>query len=191
MKSSVVNSLNSLSHRAAIALGSNLGDSQTIISGALQALRDHPGIKLEAYSRCYQTPAVGPPQPDYLNACAVLRTHLTPRALLHCLLDIEARFGRERRERWGPRTLDLDLLLFDNDVVEEPGLMIPHPRMTERAFVLVPLCDVASDWMHPTTDQAIAQLAEQVDRSGISVVHSTTSWPEPTHSSEPSSQCSL
>ncbi|MEM7771444.1 MAG: 2-amino-4-hydroxy-6-hydroxymethyldihydropteridine diphosphokinase [Cyanobacteria bacterium P01_A01_bin.37] len=167
---SVSHSLADFPHQAAIALGSNLGHSQAILDGALQALRETPHVCLDAYSRYYRTAAVGPPQPDYLNACAVMRTDLSPRALLHTLLDIETLFGRERRERWGPRTLDLDLLLFDNCVVAEPGLTIPHPRMGERAFVLVPLCDVASDWIHPTSQRAIARLIERVDCSGVTPV---------------------
>jgi 2-amino-4-hydroxy-6-hydroxymethyldihydropteridine diphosphokinase len=178
----VADSFKHLPHRVAIALGSNLGDSQPIIRGALQALRESPNIYLEAYSHWYQTPAMGPPQPDYLNACAVLRTDLTPRELLHRLLEIEAIFGRERRERWGPRTLDLDLLLFNNVVVTEPGLTIPHPGMIERAFVLIPLCDIVPDWVHPTTGQTITQLTHQVDGSGISALPSVPPWSDDTFS---------
>lgn len=124
-------------------------------------------IHVDAVSHYYQTAAVGPPQPDYLNACALLTTPLSPRTLLHTLLDTEASFGRERRERWGPRTLDLDLLLFDDEIVVEPGLIVPHPHMAERAFVLVPLRDIAPNWIHPTTKRAIAHLAETVDCSGV------------------------
>lgn len=83
------------------------------------------------------------------------------------LLAIEANFGRVRRERWGPRSLDLDLLLFDDLIWQQPGLTIPHPRMTERAFVLVPLQEIAADWVEPVSGQAIATLAQQVDWSGV------------------------
>jgi 2-amino-4-hydroxy-6-hydroxymethyldihydropteridine diphosphokinase len=156
-----------LTHRAAIALGSNLGDSRQILSSALETLDRFSGITVEAVSEIYQTVAVGPPQPDYLNACAVLSTDLEPQALLDTLLEVEAQFGRVRWERWGARLLDLDLLLFDDWVMEQPGLQIPHPRMVERAFVLVPLADVAADWVEPISGKAIAFLVQQVDGSGV------------------------
>ncbi|NJR39493.1 MAG: 2-amino-4-hydroxy-6-hydroxymethyldihydropteridine diphosphokinase [Leptolyngbyaceae cyanobacterium CSU_1_4] len=154
-------------HRAAIALGSNLGDSCQILKSALETLDRRSGIRVEAVSAAYQTVAIGPPQPDYLNACAVLSTDLQPLALLNALLEVEAQFGRVRRERWGARLLDLDLLLFENWVMEQPGLQIPHPRMVERAFVLIPLAEVAADWVEPLSGKAIAFLVQQVDCSGV------------------------
>lgn len=155
------------SHHAAIALGSNLGDSATILKSALQTIAQTLGITLQAASPFYQTVAVGPPQPDYLNAAALLCTDLTSLELLHTLLQIEASFGRVRRERWGPRLLDLDLLLFDDLILHSPELIIPHPRMTERAFVLVPLNDVAPDWVEPVSGKSIATLVQQVDCSEV------------------------
>jgi 2-amino-4-hydroxy-6-hydroxymethyldihydropteridine diphosphokinase len=122
---------------------------------------------VQSHSPVYQTVAIGPPQPDILNACALLATTLSPRALLEALLHIETQFGRVRRERWGPRSLDLDLLLFDDVILEEPDLQIPHPGLTERAFVLVPLADVAPDWIDPVSGQTIAKLLKQVDCSGV------------------------
>jgi len=163
-------STGSTRYRAAIALGSNLGDSCAILDGALTALQTSPLIQVEAQSRYYRTAAVGPPQPDYVNACAVLSTTLSPRLLLHTLLDIEAQFGRERRERWGPRTLDLDLLLFEDWIIEETGLTVPHPHLAERAFVLVPLNDIAADWIHPICEQAIAQIISNIDCSGVRLI---------------------
>jgi 2-amino-4-hydroxy-6-hydroxymethyldihydropteridine diphosphokinase len=154
-------------HRAAIALGSNLGDSHAILTSALEQLADTPGIAIQRQSPIYQTIAIGPPQPDVLNACALLSTQLMPSDLLHTLLYIEAKFGRVRREHWGPRTLDLDLLLFDDWIVMQPDLQIPHPRMTERAFVLVPLADIAPDWVEPVSGKTIAVLVNQVDCSGV------------------------
>ncbi|HEY9642375.1 MAG TPA: 2-amino-4-hydroxy-6-hydroxymethyldihydropteridine diphosphokinase [Coleofasciculaceae cyanobacterium] len=154
-------------HRAAIALGSNLGDSYAILQAALKVLDEMPTIALEACSPVYRTVAIGPPQPDVLNACAILSTSLSPTELLQVLLNVEQQFGRIRREHWGPRSLDLDLLLFDDLILQQPNLQIPHPRMAERAFVLVPLTDIAADWVEPISGKAIATLLKQVDCSGI------------------------
>lgn len=152
---------------AAIALGSNLGDCLTILEAALDRLASIPDSSLMARSQWYQTKAVGPPQPDYLNGCAILQTTLSPSALLQTLLSIEKQFGRERRERWGPRTLDLDLLLVDNLILDSPTLQIPHPRMRDRAFVLVPLAEIAANWVEPISGKAIAELVQTVDCSGV------------------------
>ncbi len=153
--------------RVAIALGSNLGDSRAIVESALKTLAHTPGFTLLRQSPFYQTAAVGPPQPDYINACALCATNLEPHAVLSALLQIEHAFGRIRRERWGARLLDLDLLLYDDRVLDSPDLQIPHPRLIERAFVLVPLADIAPDWVEPVSGQAIAQLAQQVDSTGV------------------------
>ncbi len=152
---------------AAIALGSNLGNSLATLEAALQILAQTPGVAVKERSHWYQTPAIGPPQPDYLNGCALLQVSLSPPELLQVLLQTEAKFGRVRRERWGPRTLDLDLLLFDDLILDLPGLQIPHPRMMERAFVLVPLAEIAPDWREPVSGQTIATLLQAVDCSGI------------------------
>jgi 2-amino-4-hydroxy-6-hydroxymethyldihydropteridine diphosphokinase len=154
-------------HGVAIALGSNIGDSRTILESALATLAQTSGITLQARSRWYQTVAVGPPQPDYLNGCAILSVTLTPAQLLETLLNTEAKFGRVRRERWGPRSLDLDFLLFDDLILETPTLQLPHPRMRERAFVLVPLAEIAPDWIDPVSGKAIADLVQTVDCSGV------------------------
>ncbi|MGD2181236.1 2-amino-4-hydroxy-6-hydroxymethyldihydropteridine diphosphokinase [Lusitaniella coriacea] len=152
---------------AAIALGSNLGDSLKILEGALSILAKTPGIELKQTSSWYRTAPIGPPQPDYLNGCAVLETPMAPLLLLETLLDVERQFGRERRERWGPRTLDLDLILFGDLILEKPQLHIPHPRMRERAFVLIPLAEIAPDWVDPLTQKSIAQLRDAVNCSGV------------------------
>ena len=152
---------------AAIALGSNLGDSLATLEAALQVLTSTPGVLVEQRSHWYQTKAIGPPQPDYLNGCALLQVSLSPQELLQVLLQTEAKFGRVRRERWGPRTLDLDLLLFDDLILEAPGLQIPHPRMIERAFVLVPLAEIAPHWREPISGQTIATLLQAVDCSEV------------------------
>jgi len=151
----------------AIALGSNLGDSAAILQGALAALNALPHTKLVRQSRLYRTKPVGPPQPDYLNGCALVVTGLTPTVLLQQLLTIERRFGRVRRERWGPRQLDLDLLLWDDLVLQTPSLQIPHPRMNERAFVLVPLAEIAANWVDPRSGETIEALAQQVGAQDV------------------------
>jgi 2-amino-4-hydroxy-6-hydroxymethyldihydropteridine diphosphokinase len=155
------------SQTSAIALGSNLGDSRAILEAAIVMLAKTPGITVTSQSSWYRTAPVGPPQPDYLNGCVILEIQLTPHDLLQTLLSIEKQFGRERGESWGPRTLDLDILLFDNLIINTPTLKIPHPRMSERAFVLVPLAEIAPDWIEPTSGCAIAQLVQRVDCSGV------------------------
>ncbi|HEY9860558.1 MAG TPA: 2-amino-4-hydroxy-6-hydroxymethyldihydropteridine diphosphokinase [Candidatus Obscuribacterales bacterium] len=154
-------------HSAAIALGSNLGDSQQTLESALVVLDETLGISLQARSHWYVTAPVGPPQPDFLNGCALLATTLTPQTLLATLLEIEHQFGRVRQERWGPRSLDLDLLFFEDVILQTPDLTLPHPRMTERAFVLVPLVEIASDWVEPVSRKAIADLVLALDCSGV------------------------
>jgi 2-amino-4-hydroxy-6-hydroxymethyldihydropteridine diphosphokinase len=152
--------------QAAIALGSNLGDVRATVEGALAELDDSPGIRLLRRSAWYRSSPVGPPQPDYLNGCAVLEVSLSPEALLDRLLETESRFGRVRAERWGPRTLDLDLILFGDLRLDGARLQIPHPRLRERAFVLVPLAEIAPDWIDPLTNRTVASLARQLADDG-------------------------
>ena len=140
-----------------------MGDREAHLERAAQALGSSAKIELLAASRVYETAPVGPPpQGPYLNAVLRLRTSLAPRALLERQLEIEASAGRERGERDAARTLDVDLLLFGLRVVDEPGLVIPHPRMSERAFVLEPLCDLAPQLRHPTLGLTIEELARRV-----------------------------
>ncbi|MCC6875082.1 MAG: 2-amino-4-hydroxy-6-hydroxymethyldihydropteridine diphosphokinase [Sandaracinaceae bacterium] len=129
--------------RYAIGLGSNLGGRRSLLRAAL-ALIGELGEIIEI-SGLYETDPVGPPQPRYLNAAVALHCSLAPRPLLERLLAFERWLGRVRRERWGPRTVDLDLLLWDGPPLDEPGLTLPHPRIEERAFVLAPLRDVWPD----------------------------------------------
>ena len=151
--------------RACVGLGGNVGDAAATVDAAFAALADLPGSRLVARSRLYRTPAWGvEAQPDFVNAAALLDTALAPRALLEGLLAIERAFGRARRERWGPRTLDLDLLLYGDVVVDEPGLHVPHPHLHERAFVLRPLADVAPQAVVPGQG-TVAQLLARVDAS--------------------------
>lgn len=169
-QSSQANSVENLltsSKSTAIALGSNLGDSITILQDALKLLSQNSAVTLQHCSSWYRTAPVGPPQPDFINGCALLQVQLTPLELLATLLEIETKFGRIRQERNGPRTLDLDLLLFDDLILDSPNLQIPHPRMRERAFVLVPLAEIAPNWIEPISGIAIAQLLQRLDCSGV------------------------
>ncbi|MEN1939545.1 2-amino-4-hydroxy-6-hydroxymethyldihydropteridine diphosphokinase [Luteimonas sp. MJ246] len=156
--------------RAFIGLGGNMGDVAATLRSALAALDALPATRLVQASRFYRTPAWGvEAQPDFINAVAVLETALAPRALLDALLAIERGHGRERAadgSRWGPRTLDLDLLLYGDLVVDEPGLVVPHPQLHARAFVLVPLKEVAPDALVPGRGRVDALLAG-MDTSGI------------------------
>ena len=151
----------------AIALGSNLGESRQVLASAVQRLGDLEGITVTTQSSVYKTAPVGPPQPDYLNACVLLETRLSPQALMAHLLALEAEFGRVRQERWGPRILDLDILFYGDQVITEPDLHIPHPRLRERAFVLVPLAEIAPDWVDPVTAQSVAQLCQAINCHGV------------------------
>ena len=146
---------------AYVGLGSNLGDREERLALAVAGLRASAGTRVLALSPIYETePVGGPAQGPYLNAVAALRTELAPRALLERLLAIEALAGRERGAlRDAPRTLDLDLLLYASRVVDEPGLRVPHPRLHERAFALVPLRDVAPGLVHPVLGETIERLA--------------------------------
>lgn len=155
--------------KCAIALGSNQGNSLDILESSLNALNLIPGIELIQTSSWYQTKPVGTPQPqpDYLNGCALLSTEQTPEELLAILQATEIQFGRVNKGTLQARTLDLDLLLYGDLVLNTPDLTIPHPRMNERAFVLVPLAEIAPFWIEPRSGNKIAKLLKSVDTSGV------------------------
>ena len=139
--------------RVYVALGANLGDREATFSAAIAALEQEPDLLLVAASGVYETPPLGPPgQAPYLNAVLALQAWLSPVALLERLQAIESALGRDRGPsavRWGPRAIDLDLLFFGERCVSLPELEVPHPRLHERAFVLVPLADIAPALVHP------------------------------------------
>ncbi len=149
---------------AYIGLGANLGDAEATVRAALGALAALPQTRLLAGSRLYRTPAWGRlDQPAFINAAAALETGLAPEALLDQLLALERSHGRERLdgERWGPRTLDLDVLLYGDAVIDSPRLRVPHPHLHERAFALLPLAEIAPQALipgHGTVQAALAQL---------------------------------
>jgi 2-amino-4-hydroxy-6-hydroxymethyldihydropteridine diphosphokinase len=152
---------------ALIGLGSNLGDRPANLNGAIAALAQVPGISVRQVSSFHETePVGGPPgQGLFLNAVAVLETDLEPQPLLHVLQEIETRFGRQRTVRWGERTLDLDLLLFDDRIIDTPELSLPHPRMRTRKFVLEPLVEVAPGAFDPVTGRPFAGILADLIRS--------------------------
>lgn len=142
-----------------IAMGSNLGDRLATLESARRDLERAPGIAMVRSSKVYETaPVGGPEQGAFLNAVLVAEVDLRPDNLLRLLHEIEARFQRRREVRFGPRTLDLDILAYADQVVATPVLEIPHPRLHERRFVLVPLADVAPDWRHPVRHQTTLEM---------------------------------
>lgn len=157
-------------HRAYIGLGSNLEQPQQQVSAAMSALGELPDTRLLARSSLYHSAPVGyADQPDFINAVALIETALAPQALLQGLLALEQQFGRVRTFLNAPRTLDLDILLYDDLVIADTNLVVPHPRMHERAFVLLPLAELAaglqipgkgsvSEWLHRCGDQSVQRL---------------------------------
>ena len=153
---------------AYIGLGANLGDRRRNLESALATLASTSGIEVAATSTIIETVPVGPSgQGLYLNAAARLRTALDPRRLLEVCLAIEADHGRDRRreDRGGPRRLDLDLLLYDDRIIDEPGLTVPHPRLHERSFVLGPLAEIAESVIHPVLRVSIECLRARLASS--------------------------
>ena len=145
-----------------LGLGSNLGRRMRALRGAVRALDGLPGSRVARVSSAYRTSAVGPAQRDFLNAAVELRTSLRPQALLRRLKVLEKSLGRRARRRWGPREIDMDILLYGRRVLRRPGLTVPHARLAERKFVLAPLAEIAPRRIHPTKKRSMTRLLREL-----------------------------
>ena len=151
---------------AILGLGGNIGDTRGLMARAIGRLAAHPGIAVAAVSALYRTPPWGrTDQPAFLNGALRAETSLPPRQLLQAILDVERQLGRERGERWGPRTIDIDILTYGAEAIDEPGLHVPHPRLAERAFALAPLVDVAPD--AEIAGRRASELLAELDTAGL------------------------
>lgn len=159
--------------QAYLGLGSNIGDRKQQLLKAIDLIGNIKGIKVTKQSSIYETAPIGyTDQPNFLNLCLEIETELSPQQLLKHCLDIEQQLHRVREIRWGPRTLDIDILLYSDNIIETDNLSIPHPRMQERAFVLIPLNDIASDKKDPRLNQKIHDLVFPDDTvKKLSLIH--------------------
>ena len=157
-----------------IGLGANLGDRRTTLQSAVSSLRSNG--TLLGVSDLYLSAAVGPPQPDYYNAAVLLKSVLSPPQMLERLLTVEHEHGRERRERWGSRTLDLDLLLVPGLLWAEPTLILPHPELSRRAFALMPLLDVLPSAIEPRSGRRYADLLSGISGQGVCRLETSAAW---------------
>jgi 2-amino-4-hydroxy-6-hydroxymethyldihydropteridine diphosphokinase len=156
---------------AYVGLGANLGDPAGQIAEALSRLAAAEEVEVAAVSTFYRNPPLGPPdQPWYVNAVARVRTRLTAEELFRVLQQLEVSLGRTRGERWGPRVLDLDLLLYGGEVILTPELQVPHPEMHRRAFVLVPLAEIAPEAWHPVLERRVADLLKELAPGDLEVL---------------------
>lgn len=149
--------------RVYVGIGSNLGDREFLIRKAVESLRQLPQTNVSGVSSLYDTEPVGETeQPPFLNAVAWIETELLPRELLWQMLLIEKRMGRVRSKRWGPRSIDLDLLFYDDELIEEPDLQVPHPEAHRRAFVLYPLLELDPNFRHPVTGETVRRMIQKL-----------------------------
>ncbi|MGG0719554.1 2-amino-4-hydroxy-6-hydroxymethyldihydropteridine diphosphokinase [Robertmurraya massiliosenegalensis] len=160
-----------MKNRAFLALGTNMGDRYGNLTDAIVLLNEHPEIKLIHSSSIYETDPVGYTEQDpFLNMVIEVKTELTPLDLLDCCLQIEENLGRKRIVRWGPRIIDLDILLYNQENIESEKLFVPHPRMHERAFVLIPLLEISPNEKLPRTDQLLRKSLDEIpDREGVRI----------------------
>lgn len=160
-----------MANRAFIGLGSNMGDRYRYLNQAVRLLSEHPSIQLVNYSSIYETDPVGyEEQEQFLNMVIEVKTSLRPDELLDECLATEQKFGRKRDIRWGPRTIDLDILLFNQENIETEKLIIPHPRMAERAFVMVPLLEINPDFQFPSKEKFLnVNIEHSFDVEGVRI----------------------
>jgi 2-amino-4-hydroxy-6-hydroxymethyldihydropteridine diphosphokinase len=160
---------------AGLGFGGNLGDAKQNLIDAINFIGQSEDITLLMVSKLYQTPPWGKlDQPPFLNACLLIKTTLSARALLSACLAIEDKLGRVRTERWGPRLIDVDVLYYSDQAIDEEGLQIPHPRMTDRAFVMVPLSDI--DPLKMLNGKSIEVWVESLDAEGIEPLSNDGNW---------------
>lgn len=163
--------------RIFLSLGANQGEPIHQIKKAVERLKADEGLRLSGVSSFYLTEPVGPvEQPPFVNAVAEWRTHLSPEALLAAILSVEEGMGRTRSVRWGPRPIDIDLLLYGDQNIETPGFKVPHARMHERRFVLEPLVELAPEVVHPAIGKTAAELLSNLAREGAWVKRMPDSW---------------
>jgi 2-amino-4-hydroxy-6-hydroxymethyldihydropteridine diphosphokinase len=170
---------------AYLSVGSNMGDREGLLKNAIELLAENPDISIEKISSIYETDPVGVTnQPLFLNLAIKLKTILSPQALLSKLQEVEVKLERKRIQKWGPRTIDLDILLYNGVSIQTEVLEIPHPRMLERAFVLIPLSEVAPDDVYPGESISLHQvLCEQRDKEGVRI-WKKTDWEDASVRSE-------
>jgi 2-amino-4-hydroxy-6-hydroxymethyldihydropteridine diphosphokinase len=167
--------LSGRNNRVFLSLGGNLGDPRKSMASALRLLADDANVDVVAVSSLYRTPPWGKlDQPDFLNAAAELSTSLSPHELLDLCLGTEKKLKRVREERWGPRLIDIDILVFGDRVIQETGLEVPHPRMLERAFVLAPLDEIAPQLS--VDGKSVSERLATVDTAGIERLPSGRDW---------------
>lgn len=152
-----------MGHRVFIAIGSNLGDRMANLKKAIGLVRESAGVELKKVSSFLETEPWGvTDQPPFINAAFEIETDLSPRELLNLLKGIESRVGKKALKRWGPREIDLDIVFYDDRVLDEEGLKVPHPYAHERAFVLKPLSEIAPGFVHPLLKKSISELLEEL-----------------------------
>jgi len=157
-------------NKMALALGSNLGDRLGNLRKAMRLLR-LSDVRITSTSDIFETEPCGKPdQPRFLNACAIIETEKEGEEILALLKDIEKQIGRQEREKWGPREIDIDIIFIDQKIIDSEMLQVPHPEMHKRDFVLKPLAQVVPDWIHPVLKRSVHELASEIPEKDVTIV---------------------